>query len=108
MTEPTIRLKPHQAVGVAHLLRHPVAGIVSDPGTMKTSTVLSAFYVLKKRKLIDKMLVLAPLLPAYETWPAEVTKWSFPFDVRVLHGDHKLAFIQEPADIYVLNYDGLD
>jgi SNF2 family DNA or RNA helicase len=106
--EPTIRLEPHQAGGVAHLLRAPSGGLVMDPGTMKTATLLSAFHVLKKKGVVDRLLVLAPLLPAYEVWPAEVEKWGFPYRVVVLHGPKKFERAAERADVYVCNYEGLE
>jgi SNF2 family DNA or RNA helicase len=107
VTEPTVKLEKYQATGVAHLLRRPAAGLVMDPGTGKTVTLLTAFYIMRKRKLMDKLLVVAPLLPAYEVWGPEIIKWNFPFKVVVLHGDHKEKLIREDADVYVTNYDSL-
>lgn len=69
--------------------------------------MLSAFHVMRKRGLMDKLLVVAPLLPAYEVWKPEVDKWKFPFKVVVLHGGHKDRLISAKADVYVTNYDSL-
>jgi SNF2 family DNA or RNA helicase len=43
-------------------------------------------------------------------WPAEITKWADFVDlkIQVLHGAEKVWRASQPADIYVLNYEGLD
>jgi SNF2 family DNA or RNA helicase len=101
------QLDPYQVEGVAFLLRRPAAGLVWDPGVGKTLALLLAFYLAKKKGVIDKLLVAAPLNPAYETWPAEVEKWKFPLSIGILHGSKKDRVLQEDHDIYVVNYDGL-
>lgn len=105
----TVTLEPSywQVEAIRHLLRTPEGGLLMDPGTRKTSCVLSAFHLLRKKKLADKMLVLAPLRACYSVWPAEVEKWNFPFKVSVLHGNKKEQALDEDADIYIMNYDGL-
>lgn len=109
MTERKLRV--YQAGGVAHLLRQPYGGLLMDPGTGKTLTVLSAFNELKRRKLVDSLLVVAPLRVAYEVWPAEIKKWGFDFDCTVLHGSNKdkllWAAMDEATPVWVINYDGL-
>ena len=101
-------LDPHQVEGIAHLLRRPASGIFGDPGTGKTLTTLSAFHLLKRKGIIDALIVLAPLNPTYEVWPLEVPKWHFPYEVAILHGPKKMQAALSGADIFVLNYDGLD
>lgn len=101
---------PYMKRAVKFLLEHCAAGLLLDPGLRKTSITLAAFSYLKKRKLANKMLVIAPLRPAYLVWPAEVEKWD---DFRhlkivVLHGRHKEALLREEADVYVINPEGLD
>lgn len=107
MKEPNARLRKYQQTAVASLLRYPHGGLFMDPGLGKTLCVLSAFWILRKKKLVKRMLVVAPLRPAYGVWPAEVKKWGFDLKVVILHGNHKERRLQEPADIYVINVDGL-
>lgn len=103
------KLEKYQARGVRHLMAHPFSGLLMDPGTGKTLTVLAAFHELKRRDLVDRLLVSAPLNAAYEVWPAEITKWGFPYKSAVLHGLRKAAIAETSnADVYAINYDGFE
>lgn len=99
-------LEKYQGRGVRHLMASPYSGLLMDPGTGKTLTVLAAFYELKRRNLVDRLLVAAPLNAAYEVWPAEVQKWGFPFRCEILHGLKKAEAAEREADIYSMNYEG--
>ena len=107
-----IAWKPHagQRRGMQFLLQHACAGLFAEPGTGKTSTVFGAFKVLKQKKLATKMLVVAPLKPAYLVWPLEQEKWlDFSgLKVQVLHGPTKNEALIADADICVINFDGLE
>lgn len=102
---------PHeyQLKAVRHLLERGGAGLFLDPGLGKTSSTLAALLVLKHHHETPA-LVLAPLRVAQLVWPAEARKWTdfHELKVVVLHGPRKKDLIHEPADIYVLNYEGLD
>jgi SNF2 family DNA or RNA helicase len=97
----------HQVPAIRHLIQTSANGLFMDPGTGKTTCVLAAFHILRKKNLVHRLVVLAPLIPCYEVWPVEVEHWGFPFDVVVLHGPKKNERIKQKADIYVINYDGL-
>jgi SNF2 family DNA or RNA helicase len=106
-----VKLRSYQAEGIAHLLRQPYGGLLMDPGTGKTLTTLMAFYEMKRRGIIDKLFVVAPLRVAYEVWPAEIDKWKLPFKYEVLHGDNKDKLLDaaddHDTDIWIINYHGL-
>lgn len=99
-----------QKRGVKWLLENAAAGLFADPGVGKTSCVLAAFSFLKKRGVANKMLVVAPLRPAWMVWPAEVEKWTDfrHLRVEVLHGPKKVEALAREADVYVINPDGID
>lgn len=80
-----------------------------DPGMGKTSIILRIFVSLMKLEQTKGMLVVAPLRPCYTVWPKELTKWSFSshLKLRILHGEDKLQELNSPADIYVINPEGL-
>lgn len=99
-------LEKYQARGIRHLMAHPFSGLLMDPGTGKTLTVLVAFHELRRRGLVDRLFVSAPLNAAYEVWPAEIAKWGFPYKCAVLHGPRKDALAETDADVFVINYDG--
>jgi SNF2 family DNA or RNA helicase len=104
---------PHeyQLKAVKHLLERGGAGLFLDPGLGKTSIVLAALKVLKTRVTdCGPALVLAPLRVAQTVWPAEISKWAdfCGLKIQVLHGAEKQWRANQPADVYVLNYEGLD
>jgi len=104
--------QPHagQKKGVKFFLEHACTAMFADPGCGKTSMVYAAFKILKKKGVANKMLVVAPLRPAYLVWPAEQKKWLDFKDLRVevLHGPKKAEALARDADVYVINYEGLD
>jgi SNF2 family DNA or RNA helicase len=87
-----------------------VAGLLLAPGMGKTSTILGTFKLLKKKKMVRRMLVIAPLRPCYLVWPAEVAKWTDFEDLKVsiIHGDNKRAALDDDADMHVINPEGLE
>lgn len=111
------RLIPHdyQKRAVLWLVRHAEAALLLDPGLGKTAISLLAFLALRKKKLVGKMLVVAPLRPAALVWTknpgGELAKWSDFGDLTVslVHGSEKkrIAALAVDADIYVINYEGL-
>lgn len=104
--------KPHsyQKSAVGFLVQRAEAGLFMDPGLGKTSCVLGAIKILMAKKMLRRTLVLAPLRVSQAVWPEEVKKWKDFEHLRVvvLHGDDKDERVLEDADIYVMNYEGLD
>lgn len=92
------------------MLERQAAGVLLDPGLGKTSIVLAAFDILRRKKLARKMLVIAPLRPCYLVWPAEIEGWQDFKHLRyaVLHGRHKQEALESDADVYIINPEGLD
>lgn len=102
---------PHkyQEEAIEFLLTRGCGGLFLDPGLGKTSISLATFLMLKKEGLVTSALVIAPLRPCYLVWPKEVQKWSEFRDltVSILHGPKKDEALRKPADIYVINPEGL-
>jgi superfamily II DNA or RNA helicase len=95
---------------VKFLLEHACAALFLDPGLGKTSITLAAIKMLIARKLVGKVLIVAPLRVCYSVWPREVDKWE-DFNhlrIEVLHGADKEEALNRDADIYVINPEGLD
>jgi hypothetical protein len=101
---------PYMRRAVKFLLEHGAAILMLDPGLRKTSITLAAFSFLKKQGVARKMLVIAPLKACYQVWPAEVAKWKDFNHLRivVLHGPKKEQLLQQDADVYVINPEGLE
>ena len=102
---------PHkyQQKAVKFLLTSGSGQLWLDPGLGKTSISLQTIKALKDSNQIKKVLILAPLRPAYAVWPAEIQKWDNFNDLTctVLHGSDKDKKILEDTDIHILNFDGL-
>lgn len=84
-------------------------GALAKPGFGKTSTTLAAFSVLKESGASRGLLIVAPLRPIYKVWPAEIAKWDDFKDltVEILHGPKKGDALRRKADVYCINYEGL-
>ena len=73
-----VEFVPHdyQMRGVELLVQNPRAGLLLDPGMGKTATTLYAFELLRQAGCVQKMLVIAPIKPMYDTWQKEPRKWE--------------------------------
>ena len=70
---------PHdyQQYAIQFLTEHPVAALLLDMGLGKTVTTLTAINeLLFDRFEIRRVLVIAPLRVARDTWSAEIEKWE--------------------------------
>lgn len=83
--------------------------ILNSMGLGKTITTLWAYDYLRSIKAVHRALVVCPISVMERTWADEIFR-SFPqLDAHVLYGDRKkrLKLLNEPADIYIINTDGL-
>lgn len=102
--------RPYMKRAVKFLLEHACAALFLDPGLGKTSITLAGLSMLLKRKLVKKVLVIAPLRVCYSVWPKEAKKWRDfnHLKIEILHGPGKEDALARDADIYVINPEGLD
>jgi SNF2 family DNA or RNA helicase len=99
-----------QRATVRFLTTHNRAYCLNDLGTGKTLSALWAFDYLKKEGLAKRMLVVAPLSTLERTWADEVFKHFPHLTATVLHASVKatrLARLEHPADLYIINHDGV-
>lgn len=102
--------RPYQMKGVEIMISQACAGLLYKPGLGKTSVVYMAFRILQDKGYVKKMLVIAPIRPAYVVWPEQKDKFlEFKhFRVAVLHGPNKEKLLaSNDYDIYVINPEGL-
>jgi SNF2 family DNA or RNA helicase len=99
---------------VEWLVSHGGAGIFAAPGAGKTAVTLKAFSVLKKNGVARRALVVATLRVAYKVWPVEAAEWAgsawkdiCDLKITLLHGSRKDYLLNDDADIFVVNFDGL-
>ena len=109
-----MKFTPHdyQSYCIEYIKTHPVSALFLDCGLGKTVITLSAIrdLVLDEMK-VSSVLVIAPLRPARDTWPAELKKWDHlkDLDISVVIGDKKtrIAAINSDALIHVVNRENV-
>nr|WP_247872369.1 DEAD/DEAH box helicase [Turicibacter sanguinis] len=61
---------------------------------------------------IGKVLVIAPLRVARDTWPAEINKWEhlkgLEFSVAIGTEQERLVALRKPASVYLINRENVD
>lgn len=109
-----MRYKPHdyQQYAIEYIRDHSVAAVLLDMGLGKTSITLTALNDL----LFDyfdahKILVIAPLRVARNTWSGEIGKWEHLSDLQysIVVGtvaERKRA-LEKQADIYIINRENI-
>ena len=106
--------EPHdyQTYAVNFIEEHPEAAVLLDMGLGKTSITLTALKdLLFDRFEVHKVLVIAPLRVARDTWPAEADKWDHLKDliISVAVGTEmeRKAALMKKADIYIINRENV-
>ena len=105
---------PHdyQQYATEYIKSHPVAAVLLDMGLGKTAISLTALLDL----LFDsfeahRILVIAPLRVARDTWPAEIEKWDhlnmLTYSVAVGTEKDRKAALMRDADIYIINRENV-
>ncbi len=105
-----MRYEPHdyQKYATAYIEEHPYAAVLLDMGLGKTSITLTAIADLLFDSFeVHKVLVIAPLRVARDTWPAEIEKWDhlqhLRFSVAVGTEAERRAALMAKADIFIIN-----
>ena len=109
-----MKFTPHeyQKYCIEYIKTHNVSALFLDMGLGKTIITLTALRDLMLDDVsISKVLVIAPLRVARDTWPAEVEKWDHlsDLDVSVIVGAAKerTAALNHSAMIYVVNRENV-
>jgi len=92
--------------------QHPVAAILLQMGLGKTVITLTALSnLLFDSFLVRKVLIIAPLRVARDTWPAEIGKWDHLRDlissVAVGSTAERLTALERKADLYIINRENV-
>ena len=105
-----MRYRPHeyQQYAIEYIETHPVSAVLLDMGLGKTSITLTALQdLLFDRFEAHKVLIIAPLRVARNTWPAELQKWDHLQDLTVSvvvgNAEERKAALAKQADLYVIN-----
>lgn len=88
---------------------HPRCFILNSMGLGKTITSLWATDYLRKCRIVKRTLIVCPISVMERTWADEIFR-SFPgASFQVLYGTRakRLKLLNEPADYYIINTDGV-
>lgn len=110
-----MKYKPHsyQEYAIRYIETHPISALLIDMGHGKTSITLTAI----RNLLFDsfevcKVLVIAPLRVAKNTWTDEIKKWehlsTLTYSLIVGNENERLSALNEKADIYIINRENVD
>ena len=108
-----MQYKPHeyQQYATQFILDHPVAAILLDMGLGKSVITLTAIKQLIQQGKVQRVLVIAPLRVAKQTWPEEIEKWDHLKDLNysVVTGSklQRIKALQQDVDIYIINRENL-
>lgn len=110
-----MQYSPHeyQTYATNFILEHPVAAVLLEMGLGKSVITLTAIYELMLNRFeIQKVLVIAPLRVARDTWPAEIEKWEhlagLTYSVAIGTEAERLAALRRPAHLYLINRENVD
>ena len=109
-----MRYEPHeyQRFTTEYIEAHPVSAIFLDCGLGKTSITLTALNdLLFDSFKVRRILVIAPLRVARNTWGAEIEKWDhlrgLRYSVAVGTETERIAALKREADIYIINRENV-
>ncbi len=109
-----MNFSPHnyQSYAISYIETHPIAAVLLDMGLGKTVISLTAIaYLLFDSFEAHRILVVAPLRVARDTWPAEIAKWEhlqhLTYAVCVGTPKERRAALMSGADITIINRENL-
>lgn len=103
----------YQKFATQFILSNPISAVFLEMGLGKSVITLTALFDLcLDQFLIRKVLVIAPLRVARDTWPLEIEKWNhldgLTYSVAVGTEGERLSALTKPADVYLINRENVD
>ena len=109
-----MRYVPHdyQRYATDFILAHPEAAVLLDMGLGKSVISLTAIWELCLNRFeIGRVLVIAPLRVARDTWPAEIQKWDhlrgLTYSVVVGTEKERRAALMRSASVFIINRENV-
>lgn len=106
--------QPHeyQQYATDFILTHPIAAVLLEMGLGKSVITLTAIQDLCLDSfLVHRVLVIAPLRVARDTWPTEIQKWDhlqeLSYSVAVGTAQERRAALQKPTFIHIINRENV-
>lgn len=103
----------YQKYATEFILVHPVVAVFLEMGLGKSVITLTALFdLILDMFLIRKVLVIAPLRVARDTWPSEIQKWDhlsgLTYSVAVGTETQRCEALSRTADVYIINRENVD
>lgn len=103
----------YQKYATEFILQHPIAAVFLEMGLGKSVITLTALFdLILDQFVIGKVLVIAPLRVARDTWPSEIQKWDhlkgLKYSVVVGTAAERKAALMHQADVYIINRENVD
>ena len=109
-----MKFNPHeyQKFAIKFIEENPISAIFLDCGLGKTVITLTAIQNLIFDYFeVRKVLIIAPLRVARDTWSAEIEKWehlkNLTYSVAVGTAEERKKALQRQADIYIINRENV-
>ena len=108
-----MKYNPHdyQLYATEFIKEHPVAAILLQMGLGKSVITLTAVKKLLEKGEARRVLVVAPLRVARDTWPEEIRKWDhlkeLTFSVAVGTADERRAALMKNALVHIINRENI-
>ena len=109
-----MQYKPHeyQTYATEFILSHPVSAILLQMGLGKSVITLTALFDLCLDSFeIGKVLIIAPLRVARDTWPTEIQKWEhlrgLTFSVAVGTEAQRKAALRQQVSLHIINRENV-
>lgn len=106
---------PHkyQEFATEFILQNPIAAIFLSMGLGKTVITLTAIEMLLHDSFeVSRVLIIAPLRVARDTWSAEIKKWAhlsnLTYAVAVGNTAKRIAAIRQKAEVTIINRENVD
>ena len=110
-----MKFVPHnyQQYAIEHIEKNKISALFLDMGLGKTSITLTAVNeLLFDSFVVRKVLVIAPLRVARNTWCDEIKKWdhlrNIKYSIVVGTEKERIFALNKKADIYIINRENVD
>ncbi|MDE5937073.1 MAG: DEAD/DEAH box helicase [Ruminococcus sp.] len=109
-----MKFKPHdyQKYAIDFIKKNPISALLLDMGLGKTIITLTAIHDLMFDSFeVQKVLIIAPIRVARDTWSTEIEKWehlkNLTYSVAVGTVEERISALKQKADIYIINRENI-
>ena len=109
-----MKYNPHkyQSYATDFIVNNPIAAVFLEMGLGKSVITLTAMKMLFESETISKVLVIAPLRVARDTWPQEIKKWDhlkgMKYAVAVGTEAERKAAVLRNEPVTIINRENVD